>query len=496
MLGEFALYGEIAAGGMATIHFGRLLAPNGEARTVAIKRLHPQFAKDAEFRTMFLDEARVAVHVTHPNVVTTLDVVGMENELFLVMEYVPGESLSRLIRLTREKKKLIPPRIVAAILAGSLRGLHAAHEARDAAGRPLQIVHRDISPQNVLIGTDGVSRVLDFGVAKAVGRHQQTREGQLKGKIAYMAPEQLNGHVTPRTDIYAAGVTLWEALTARRLFNADNEAAILGKILSGAVDPPSMHTPSVDPSTDLMMKRLDAIVLRALARDPADRFETALAMAEALEQLPLATNVEVGKFTEKTAHEALKRRATVLAAIEKNGSRMPLPLPLPAPESSSEPRTQIAVSHSSSSSSATPPAIVPPRRMPPRRRQSMLLLGAGVLALALLFAAVGAVVAVRSNDQSNIPPARANTPPPPVDPSIAPDPPKQNQPPAEAAPPPSAGPSSRVAPSGVPSGAPSSTAKVIRQYRPPTPPKRKCEPSFIDEQGHKQYNADCLGSGG
>lgn len=489
MLGQYALYGEIAAGGMATIHFGRLLAPNGTARTVAIKRLHPQFAKDAEFRTMFLDEARVAVHVAHPNVVSTLDVVGMENELFLVMEYVPGESLSRLIRLTKEKKKIIPPRIVAAIMAGALRGIHAAHVACDAAGVPLQIVHRDISPQNVLVGTDGVGRVLDFGVAKAVGRHQQTREGQLKGKIAYMSPEQLNGNVTPRTDIYAAGVTLWEALTAKRLFNADNEAAILGKILSGKVDKPSEHVPS-DPANDMLMRELDAITLRSLERDPAHRFATALEMAEAIERLPIATPTEVGRFAEKTAHEALKRRASVLAVIEKSsGSSLPRLPSLPPPESTSEPRTQLAVAHSS----GTPPGIEPLRYPPPRaqaKRQSMLLVGAGVLALAVLFAAVGAVVAVRSNDQggSAIPPARATAPP------IAPDQAPPSPPPTERKPetqPPLA-PSQSNAPKTAPSTAPvSSTSAAIKHPRPPIRAKR-CEPSYVDEQGHKQFRPECL----
>ena len=156
VVGRYALYGEIAAGGMATVHFGRLLGPVGFSRTVAIKRLHPQFAKDPEFVSMFLDEARLAARIRHPNVVPTLDVVATQGELFLVMDYVQGESLSKLIRIAREQGGCIPGRITAGILVGALHGLHAAHEAKNERGEPLGIVHRDISPQNVLVGSDGV----------------------------------------------------------------------------------------------------------------------------------------------------------------------------------------------------------------------------------------------------------------------------------------------------------------------------------------------------
>src|SRR6185295_12747149 len=150
-------------------------------RTVAIKRLHAQFAKNPEFVSMFLDEARIAARIRHPNVVATLDVVATEGELFLVMDYVQGESLSRLAKATRIRKERIPPRVLASVMSGALHGLHAAHEAKNERGEPLSIVHRDISPQNILVGTDGTARVLDFGVAKASGRIQNTKEGHLKG---------------------------------------------------------------------------------------------------------------------------------------------------------------------------------------------------------------------------------------------------------------------------------------------------------------------------
>ncbi|HEX3598175.1 MAG TPA: protein kinase, partial [Polyangiaceae bacterium] len=158
VIGRYALFGEIAAGGMATVHFGRLVGPVGFSRTVAIKRLHAQYAKDPEFVAMFLDEARLASRIQHPNVVTTLDVVNMPSEVFLVMEYLQGESLSRLIRNARKLGELVPPGHVVSVIAGMLHGLHAAHEAKSERREPLNIVHRDVSPQNVLVGVDGSAR--------------------------------------------------------------------------------------------------------------------------------------------------------------------------------------------------------------------------------------------------------------------------------------------------------------------------------------------------
>ena len=313
VVGRYALYGEIAAGGMATVHFGRLLGPVGFSRTVAIKRLHPQFAKDPEFVSMFLDEARLAARIRHPNVVPTLDVVATQGELFLVMDYVQGESLSKLIRIAREQGGCIPGRITAGILVGALHGLHAAHEAKNERGEPLNIVHRDISPQNILVGSDGVTRVLDFGVAKAAGRIQTTREGQLKGKLAYMAPEQITGSVTRQTDVYAAAIVLWEALTGRRLFSGDNEGAILAKVMGGVVDPPSRYVP--------LPPGLDEVVLRGLQRDMTQRYATAREFAVALERCTgIASSTETGEWVEAMAHTTLSQRASKVAEIESSSS--------------------------------------------------------------------------------------------------------------------------------------------------------------------------------
>jgi serine/threonine-protein kinase len=295
---------------MATVHLGRLLGPVGFSRTVAIKRSHPEMAGDPEFVSMFLDEARLAARIRHPNVVSTLDVVALEGELFLVMDFVQGESLSRLMRASKILGTKIPPEIARTIMAGALHGLHAAHEAKNERGEALKIVHRDVSPQNILIGVDGIARVLDFGVAKALGRIQTTRDGQIKGKLSYLAPEQLNGNISRQSDIYAASVVLWEVLTAERLFDADNPGDLLSQVLNRPVRPPSGLTKSVSPE-------LDRIVLKGLARDPADRYATAREMAIELERHGgLVSAVEVGEWVERVAKDAIAARAKKVAEIE------------------------------------------------------------------------------------------------------------------------------------------------------------------------------------
>lgn len=314
VVGRYVVHAEIAAGGMATVHVGRLLGPVGFTRTVAIKRLHPQFAKDPEFVAMFLDEARLAARIRHPNVVPVLDVVAEGSELFLVMDYVEGESLSRLIGNASRRGEVPPARIAATIVAQMLHGLHAAHEALDERGQPLGIVHRDVSPQNVLVGVDGSARVLDFGVAKAIGRASFTREGELKGKLPYMAPEQIRrgGQVTRRTDIYSAGVVLFEALTATRLFHGDGEGEIFSAVIEGATEPPSSIESTVPPA-------LDAIAMKALSRDPLIRYATAREMALALEAaVGLVADSEIGAWAADLGADTLAQRAAAVAEIESS----------------------------------------------------------------------------------------------------------------------------------------------------------------------------------
>ncbi len=325
MVGRYALHGAIAAGGMATVHLGRLLGPVGFSRTVAIKRLHAQYAADPAFVSMFLDEARLAARIRHPNVVPTLDVVAIDGELFLVMEYVAGESLAKLTRNQTGRRPSM--RVISSVMAGTLHGLHAAHEATDERGSPLGIVHRDVSPQNILVGTDGIPKILDFGVAKAAGRTQQTREGQIKGKLSYMPPEQLRGgNVTRLADVYAAGIVLWEVITGQRLFGGDNEGVVITRILEGRVTPPS-HVLSGDMKgtlTDRAMRDLEAldrVVMRALDMNPDNRYATAQEMAVELERtVQPGTAFEVSEWVQAVARDVLSTRAAKVSEIESSTS--------------------------------------------------------------------------------------------------------------------------------------------------------------------------------
>jgi len=307
-IGRYEVYSEIASGGMASVCFGRQLGHVGFARTVAIKRLHPHVAREPDFVQMFLDEARLATRISNAHVVQTLDVVASGGELLLVMEYVHGEALSKLLTTTAKRGERVDPRIAVMIATNIFEGLHAAHEARTERGVPLEIVHRDVSPQNVLVGVDGVARVFDFGIAKAADRLHTTQDGSLKGKLAYMSPEQLeNTDVDRRTDVWAASVVLWEMLAGRRLFVADSQAALVRVVLTREI--PSLTTFGLS-------KKLDAVLQRGLARDPDQRFSTAREMGLALEEAlaPAPTRV-VGQWVERNATNELRQRAEVLEQV-------------------------------------------------------------------------------------------------------------------------------------------------------------------------------------
>ncbi len=309
---RYAVFDAIGGGGMATVHLGRQLGAAGFSKTVAVKRLRPEHVRDAEFVAMFADEARLAARVRHPNVAQTLDVVGEGGELFLVLEYVHGASLDALVEGARALGERVPPDVASALLVGALAGLHAAHVARAEGGAPLEIVHRDVSPQNVLVGADGVARLIDFGIAKASVRLRSTRDGKLKGKLPYMAPEQLAGdEATALSDLYSAGVLLWELLAGRRLFDAPNEGALLAKVLEGRVPPLAPFAPQLPAS-------LGPLVARALAREPRARFRSAREMAVALElALHPASPRKVGEWVERVAGTELARRAERVAAVER-----------------------------------------------------------------------------------------------------------------------------------------------------------------------------------
>ena len=309
-VGRYLICGEMAAGGMATVHLGRLLGPAGFSKIVAIKRLHPQFATDPEFLSMIIDEARLASVISHPNVVSSLDVVVENDELLLIMEYVQGETLAQLVRMARNRETSPPLGIIQRILCDALDGLHAAHTA-SAGGRPLNIVHRDVSPQNIMVGENGVARVLDFGIAKAESQSQITRPGHVKGKFSYLSPEQIRGQpVDARTDVFAAGVVLWESLTGHRLFSTDGVKKTVERVLRAPIPAPSSQNPAISAG-------LDRVVLRALERKSALRFQSAAEFADALRAVPgEATRAEVSAWVSNTAAEALAQRSKALRALE------------------------------------------------------------------------------------------------------------------------------------------------------------------------------------
>lgn len=328
IIGRYALFGEIASGGMASVHLGRLLGPVGFSRVVAIKRLYPHLARDPEFVAMFIDEARLAARVQHPNVAPTLDVVALEGELFIVMEYVQGESLARLVRLAKDKSQPLPVESANAVIIGVLHGLHAAHEARGEGGAPLGLVHRDVSPQNILVGIDGLVRVVDFGIAMAAGRSQRTASGVMKGKLRYMAPEQIMLEpVDRRTDVYGASVVLWELFAGRRLFAADSEWQVAEEIRDGKIPPPSRFNSGVTSA-------LDEIVLRGCARDRAERFATAGEMADALlAAASSATGRDIGRWVESLAGESISHRRKLIEQAELQPGEPRAAMPEPGDDS-------------------------------------------------------------------------------------------------------------------------------------------------------------------
>jgi len=447
---------------MAAVHIGRLLGTAGFSRTVAMKRMHRQFAGDPEFVAMFLDEARIAGRVRHPNVVSTLDVVNLDGELYLVMDYVQGESVAHLMRSLVQSKAKMPPGIAVSIACETLAGLHAAHEANDDRGEPLGIVHRDVSPQNILVGTDGIARVVDFGVAKAAGRMQTTREGQVKGKSAYMAPEQLRGWpVDRRTDVYSASVVLWEMLAGERLFKADIPAGVMTQVLEKVIPPPSSIAAGISAG-------LDAAILRGLSRDPADRFATARELGQVLEEVCARESaMKIGDWVRQVAGRVLDERAQRVARIERLSLDEPTPPPVPLPSTLASARSE---AETIASLVGTASASV---QRPVRRRVRAIGWTAGVVALA---GVVSVVALARRGRPVNDPAAVPVAIPSPV---VTVLPPSGSQTPAVSDAPPAA--------TGVPSAPPPSTFVHHGPTVPVAPaprPSAGCTPPYtLDKDG-------------
>lgn len=277
--GPYVLQRELASGGMATVYEATRVGDQGFVRRVAIKRIHPHLARDRAFVDMFLDEARIAARITHPNVCQVVDYGRIDGVSFLAMEFLHGKSLGQVFaalahRATRGSDHV---RFVASVVLEAAEGLHAAHELTDESGSPLDVVHRDVSPQNLFLTFDGEVKVVDFGIASARDKTHHTQTGEIKGKLAYMAPEQMAGSVDRRSDVWALGIVLWEALALRRLFKRNSQAETVIAVERDVIAPPSSARPELTGA-------LDAVTLEALARDVEARFPSARALATALTQ--------------------------------------------------------------------------------------------------------------------------------------------------------------------------------------------------------------------
>jgi serine/threonine-protein kinase len=276
-IGRYQIVTKLATGGMAEVY----LAVHGEMagfRTpVVVKKVLPHLACNPQFIDMFLDEARIASLLDHPNVVRIYEVGRISSEYFLAMELVQGRPMSSLVRRMAEAGKPLDARVAAFVIAQAAHGLHHAHELVDPLGNPLGLVHRDVSPQNILLSFEGSVKVIDFGIARALGRITDTQTGSMKGKFGYMSPEQAKGEeVDKRTDIFALGVVLWEAVTGRRLFSRDNDLATMRALIYDSIPKPSSVL-SIPPE-------LEGIILRALSRNAKARFQTGADLAAALEK--------------------------------------------------------------------------------------------------------------------------------------------------------------------------------------------------------------------
>ena len=319
-LDRYELLCPIAEGGMASVWIARQTGKHGFQKLVAIKTILPKYASDPNFQQMFLDEVRIASRIEHVSVTQILDVGEQHGVTYLVMEYVDGDALSKVHRAAREKANLIPPGIVLRVMADVCGGLHAAHDLHGPDGQFLGVVHRDVSPQNILVSTRGLAKLIDFGIAKARNRiSEDTSAGQLKGKVRYMAPEQALGHVVDRrADVWAVGAVLYHLLSGRAPFEGENEVKTLFLLTSGR--PPTPMRGNVHPA-------VVAVVRRALSHAPDARFATAaelqLAIEDAIKQADLVTtSTAVGAYlAQEVGARAQKRKEAIALGLSAAEAR-------------------------------------------------------------------------------------------------------------------------------------------------------------------------------
>jgi serine/threonine-protein kinase len=308
---------------MATVYLGRARGKAGFEKRVAVKVIHPHLANEPELVGMFLDEARIAADIHHPHVVETLDLGEDDGVYFMVMEFIEGETLSALMRAVAADDEALPLSAALQIVSDACEGLGAAHDLKDSAGRNRHLVHRDVSPQNLMLSMNGWVKVADFGIMKAVGKTSHTRPGELRGKLAYMSPEQARGdEVDHRTDLFALGVISWELCTGDRLFAGDTDAATLEKVMRCSVpefDPARIGVLADAPQE--LSSALQAFFERALAAEPAQRFQSARDMLNAVRGLQrlVASDADPRRQIAERMEAKFGKRAEYLRASMREG---------------------------------------------------------------------------------------------------------------------------------------------------------------------------------
>ena len=357
---------------MAEVLLARASGIEGFERHVVIKRIHPDQARDERFVAMFLDEARLAAALHHQNVVQVHDIGEDQGEYFFAMEYVHGEDLRKLLMHANRADQTVPLEHLVTIITGAAAGLHYAHEQRGLDRKPLGIVHRDVSPANILIGYDGAVKVADFGIAKAAFRTAETQSGILKGKVSYMSPEQCTGKpVDRRSDVFALGIVLYELATVRRLFKGDSDYDIMSAIVHGTIPPPTTKRADIPPA-------LEQIILKALALDPALRYQSAHEMRLALEAYADAAGLRTSTSTladymtrmfGERAEPWLVDDAPAEASVDFDGSASGIVEPLSNPQdlpdpSGAQPNSLIA--NARQRATGAPTVVVPSHPAPAR----------------------------------------------------------------------------------------------------------------------------------
>jgi serine/threonine-protein kinase len=326
ILDKYRLIAELGHGGMAEVFLAVVSGPAGFNKLVVVKQIRAELADDPEFLNMFLDEARLAARLSHPNVVQTNEVGHVGNRYFIAMEYLDGQPLNRVLQRFKRDNTALPLAMHIRILIDVLAGLHHAHELADYDGTPLEVVHRDVSPHNVFVTYDGQIKVVDFGIAKAMNSSSETRAGVIKGKVAYMSPEQARGdRVDRRSDVFAVGVMLWEAMTGQRLWKGLTDVAMLHRIIKGEI--PSPCTIKADIS-----ERMEAVCMKALIPNREERYASAADFQNALEDLltEMGERVsvrDIGKLVSKTFDQDRVRIKSVIEAQIKKGPSQTMSLP-------------------------------------------------------------------------------------------------------------------------------------------------------------------------